>query len=139
MELDLQSLFGLIYEGAIGQPSQDRRHLFVTPCYMGSMAGQRTPASLKLCPERTREWWLLPDFVTKAKGHKRIHLRKFPFLAVLVGPVQENIFFTGHFFSPLTSNHGQVVVPRHLSLNKCLCNIDVTKLRQGNAVTHAEK
>jgi hypothetical protein len=50
-------------------------------------------------PDRTREWLLVLDSLTRANGVYRVYVRGFPFLAGLVGPVQENIFLTGHFFS----------------------------------------
>jgi hypothetical protein len=50
-------------------------------------------------PDRTRKWWLVLDSLTRANGVYRVYVRGFPFLAGLVGPVQENIFLNDHFFS----------------------------------------
>jgi hypothetical protein len=46
-----------------------------------------------------------------------------PALAALVGPVQDIIFLTVHYFTssvPIAQQAGQAVVHRHLSLNMCL-------------------
>ncbi len=50
-------------------------------------------------PDRTREWLLVLDSLTRANGVYRVYVRGFPFLAGVVGSVQENIFLNGHFFS----------------------------------------